>query len=114
MTNGMILTGITLLLSGLYYIIREMKREETTKTGGNKKLSCDYCDKHFPTPSKLDTHTRTHTGENPFTCDKCHKSFNDASNLTRHKRTHSGEKPFTCSLYCFAAASTLWTYLLRT
>ena len=60
------------------------------------KHSCDICSKTFPTPSKLKTHYRIHTGEKPFACYKCERTFSRQDGLQTHMRIHTGEKPYSC------------------
>ena len=49
---------------------------------------CQICGKYFPTPSKLATHSRCHTGEKPFKCLYCGKAFAKKGNLTAHSKIH--------------------------
>ncbi|KAG8449440.1 hypothetical protein GDO86_016190 [Hymenochirus boettgeri] len=61
-----------------------------------KLYICDSCPKEFESPSKLDRHYLTHTGEKPFHCQDCTKSFRQLVHLERHKRTHI--RPFQCNV----------------
>ena len=65
---------------------------------GEKKYSCDLCEKKNSQISGLNTHKRLHTGEKPYQCDLCEKTFSDSSHFRIHKRYHTGEKPFSCNL----------------
>ncbi|XP_014251194.1 zinc finger protein Xfin [Cimex lectularius] len=51
------------------------------------KVSCNSCNKTFPSLASMIIHSRTHTGERPYTCYVCAKGFNVKSNLLRHLRT---------------------------
>ncbi|XP_064809594.1 zinc finger protein 770-like [Oncorhynchus masou masou] len=53
---------------------------------------CAICFKDFKTPSKLQRHYVTHTGERPFQCKVCEKTFTQASHLKTHQRTHKSDK----------------------
>ena len=54
----------------------------------NTKLrhECVYCGKRFPTPSKLQRHSLSHTGEKPFSCNVCLKKFSQMAHLRNHLR----------------------------
>ena len=51
---------------------------------------CDFegCGKRLHTPSKLQRHMRTHTGEKPYACDSegCDARFAVLCTLRKHKR----------------------------
>ncbi|KAJ8251516.1 hypothetical protein GJAV_G00222190 [Gymnothorax javanicus] len=68
------------------------------------RFTCRHCGKVCVSPSHLEIHQRTHTGERPYQCLQCGKSFAKKCNLNFHQRTHTGEKPFRCSLCgkCFS------------
>ena len=65
----------------------------TNTTGVNNtdrlRYKCEECGKGFITPSKLQRHSYSHTGQRPFQCTICVKSFSQAANLKTHIRnTH--------------------------
>jgi len=56
-----------------------------------KKYSCEFCHKRFPTPSKLNRHTLVHSGEKPYHCVLCNKGFTQKVHLNTHKKlAHPG------------------------
>jgi len=57
-------------------------------SASNSKLrhECVYCGKRFPTPSKLQRHSLSHTGEKPFSCNVCMKKFSQMAHLRNHLR----------------------------
>ncbi|KIJ49156.1 hypothetical protein M422DRAFT_246961 [Sphaerobolus stellatus SS14] len=62
----------------------------------SRKYICEECGQRCPTPSALETHTRTHTGDRPFVCryHGCRKDFTTSSNLKRHEATHTAGSAF--------------------
>jgi KRAB domain-containing zinc finger protein len=75
-----------------YYIIR-------THTG-DKPYKYHICGKGFSMSCSLQTHIRTHTGENHYTCkcDMCGKGISQIGSLKRHIRTRTGDKPYKCDI----------------
>lgn len=60
----------------------------SSTANSNNKLrhECVYCGKRFPTPSKLQRHSLSHTGEKPFSCNVCMKKFSQMAHLRNHLR----------------------------
>ncbi|KAM7206496.1 putative C2H2 transcription factor [Naviculisporaceae sp. PSN 640] len=66
-----------------------------------KRYACEFpdCGKFFSQKTHLDTHTRSHTGEEPYVCSfGCGKRFTQLGNQKIHERRHTGEKPYKCTL----------------
>ena len=63
---------------------------------GEEPYKCEYCDKRFKSASAKFVHHRKHTGESPFECDKCYKRFKTDSQLITHAKIHSGVKEHKC------------------
>ncbi|KAK3327703.1 hypothetical protein B0T19DRAFT_441659 [Cercophora scortea] len=67
-----------------------------------KRYICNIqgCGQRFNQKTHLDTHTRSHTGEEPYACEVpgCGKRFTQRGNLTTHIRRHNGERPYPCHL----------------
>ncbi|KAJ3777001.1 transcription factor iiia [Lentinula raphanica] len=67
-----------------------------------KRYQCtvEGCGKAYSKPSRLEEHSRSHTGIRPYTCDTCQKSYFRENHLQAHARTHlpASERPFVCSL----------------
>ena len=53
----------------------------------------DVCLKVLAIKSKLKTHYRIHTGENPFACQICDKKFRRKNQLVQHQATQSDVRP---------------------
>ena len=55
---------------------------------------CEFCQKSFPTPSKLQRHQLVHSGAKPFSCTVCEKGFTQRVHLNSHKKlTHAQTMP---------------------
>ena len=42
----------------------------------------------------METHKLTHTGEKRYSCDMCNKTFTQKGALKKHMTMHTGEKAF--------------------
>ena len=73
-----------------------MRRHMLTIHEDRRPHKCTQCGKAFRDVSRLNLHSRTHTGEKPYICSVCGKGFSQSGNLKTHLRTHTGEKPFVC------------------
>ncbi|XP_060929479.1 zinc finger protein 572-like [Limanda limanda] len=62
-----------------------------------KQFSCSECGKRYNHRGHLNTHMRSHTGDEPFSCAECGKRFSHSCHLNKHMRSHTGEKLFSCS-----------------
>jgi uncharacterized Zn-finger protein len=58
------------------------------------KLSCNDCQKIFPTKQGLVEHSYTHSSKKKFRCSVigCRKAFKQNSQLCNHRRMHRGVK----------------------
>ncbi|TRM69208.1 hypothetical protein BD626DRAFT_553760 [Schizophyllum amplum] len=76
-----------------------------------KRYACTYegCDKAYAKPSRLEEHTRSHTGQRPFVCPTCSKSYLRETHLQAHTRSHLPEsaRPFQCTVS--GCSKRLWT-----
>ncbi|XP_036398177.1 zinc finger protein 770-like [Megalops cyprinoides] len=54
-----------------------------------KSNQCVTCLKCFSTPSKLQRHILTHTGQRPFSCHICGKKFRQLAHVKLHIHTHN-------------------------
>lgn len=84
-------------LQSLHPEMIPLRSENQSSINYPKTYTCGFCGKNCYTPSKLDQHLLTHTGEKPFMCSVCNSSFRQKAHLTQHLTVHTGEKPFKCS-----------------
>jgi uncharacterized Zn-finger protein len=49
-----------------------------------KSYHCQYCGKFWRTPSLLQRHILTHTGERPYSCKDCGQTFKQKAHLDSH------------------------------
>ena len=63
-----------------------------------RNYPCTVCDKAFKTRIHLDNHFRQHSGEKPFNCSVCGDSFRHKASLVTHQRSHEGLRPYCCEV----------------
>ena len=74
-----------------------LKRHLAVHTG-ERKFSCDGCEKSFKQFSTLSQHkVSKHSDKKPYVCEICRQCFCRASILIKHRKIHNSEKPFKCS-----------------
>lgn len=79
-----------------------------------KNFICEICGLGFRRPDRLANHKFMHDSK-PYPCRFCSKCFLTATRLEEHTRTHTGESPLVCS-HCgqhFKARSALRVHLVR-
>lgn len=66
-----------------------------------RNVICEFegCDRTFTDKSKLENHSRVHSGDRPFVCpiENCELAFSHLSTLKYHINVHNGVKPYICS-----------------
>ncbi|QQP56488.1 Zinc finger protein 234like, partial [Caligus rogercresseyi] len=76
------------------YADRYSLRYHLRTHGIGRQIRCEYCNKSFSKPSRLDSHVKSHHNNiRDFKCSVCEKAFKTRLHLTNHFRQHSGEKP---------------------
>ncbi|KAI8886185.1 hypothetical protein K501DRAFT_322050 [Backusella circina FSU 941] len=93
-----------------------MSTKRQKVTGGSVKIyCCQYCEKSYKKPCKLEIHERSHTGEKPFVCSfpGCSNSYTRSDHLSRHEKTHQDTKEFECSFKDCTAAFKIKHHLRR-
>lgn len=72
-----------------YFGSRKALYKHRQKVHRSNKLYCGICNAVYLTPSSLNRHMVTHTGNKSlYQCDICLKEFGTTFNLKRHKKTH--------------------------
>lgn len=66
--------------------------DERAGAANDSAKGCPHCKKTFLCESKLQRHSRTHTGEKPFVC-LCGQAFTQKSSLKTHIQRHAAVKP---------------------
>ncbi|XP_077562636.1 uncharacterized protein LOC144178569 isoform X2 [Haemaphysalis longicornis] len=79
-------------------------------------LHCQQCSFTTLRPSKMKSHQRIHTGQQPHQCSYCSKAFGEKGTLVAHMCIHTDECPCRCHLCpsAFAQMSHLVTHYLVT
>ncbi|KAJ4483747.1 hypothetical protein J3R30DRAFT_3451192 [Lentinula aciculospora] len=69
------------------------------KTTKRYQCNVEGCGKAYNKPSRLEEHSRSHTGVRPFVCSNCQKSYLRETHLQAHNRVHlpASERLFVCS-----------------
>lgn len=81
------------------YADRYSLRYHLRTHGIGRQIRCEYCNKSFSKPSRLEAHVKSHHNNiRDFKCSECDKAFKTAIHLKNHFRQHSGERPFVCSV----------------
>ncbi|KAI5741138.1 hypothetical protein M8J76_010674 [Diaphorina citri] len=62
-------------------------------------ITCNHCDRKFPSKFALKEHLNTHYDLRPYSCYVCDKAFHKSQLLTQHMLTHQDpkDKTFQCS-----------------
>lgn len=110
-----------------YFRTKSSRTEHENFCLGLLPYVCKYCDKRFPSPTKLKNHVKlkhdkkfiaicsicnigfvkysdykshkiSHSTDKKFACLKCDKSYKTLSNLNFHMKVHSEKLPFICQI----------------
>ncbi|XP_068627959.1 gastrula zinc finger protein XlCGF57.1-like [Battus philenor] len=85
------------------------------KRGKMGPIQCVICGLLVTSPSAMQSHMRTHTGEKPFACPLCDAKFSTKGSLKRHNDTYhrERERKFTCETCgnCFFRKNDIITHM---
>lgn len=78
--------------------VRGKLNRRKVRRGKLGPVQCGICGHMTVSPSAMETHMRTHTGEKPFVCETCHQKYPTKGSLKRHIETYHStrERKFTC------------------
>ncbi|XP_032517877.2 zinc finger protein 135-like [Danaus plexippus] len=78
--------------------IKDKNRRKKLGRGKMGPIQCVICGLMASSPSAMEIHMRTHTGEKPFMCMACNTKFPTKGSLKRHNETYhlARERKFTC------------------
>ncbi|CAH2041782.1 unnamed protein product, partial [Iphiclides podalirius] len=82
------------------------------KRGRVGPIQCVVCGLLVTSPSAMQNHMRTHTGEKPFVCSCCDSRFPTKGSLKRHHDTYHAERERECTK-TFPTATMLEFHLLK-
>ncbi|KAG5277834.1 hypothetical protein AALO_G00091890, partial [Alosa alosa] len=104
-----------------FMTLRELEKHQQTHSvwvnenrSHKKTHTYSHCEKAFTTPSLVNHHLLTHTGEKSHKCAQCGNAFITSTDLKHHMLAHTGEKPRKC-LKCgkgFSHSSSLSRHML--
>lgn len=91
-TSNLITSGNSVFSNTAKTAIPENANSESWSTA----LSCNFCDKFFPTLQSLKKHEQSHKGEEPYCCLECGRTFKRRCYLASHKIVH--QKRIHCTV----------------
>lgn len=81
---------------GKSFYCRLLYRLHKTSIHTGTLVTCDICDKQFPSQRSLYAHSLRHRNIDRYHCDYCERKFNNSNSLKRHMAIHSGIREWKC------------------